>query len=246
MAFDETQNKVLPILEMQKLKEKDNVNTLSFRIYLFDVMYLNGEEMWLKTQRERRTVLDKLKKVRNVEVLPAEIVEGATPSPRPTVRWNKTTENEIVIDEKTLETLQKIRAGTLKLAALGPKFLGMINQSPRLKNKVRAILMGKSPSEAASGWRNSKKQRNFTNNKWTSSEPDQKQIYYDYSGHKNTIERLFKKSKEAGHEGLILKNAGAHYNGAARRNWVKFKYFSSERQETIDLVVMGGYKGKVG
>lgn len=62
---------------------------------------------------------------------------------------------------------------------------------------------------------------------------------------KTEIENLYKKAKENKNEGLILKSSEDPYEPNSRKHWLKLKYFSTDRKETLDLIVMGGYYGNV-
>ena len=61
----------------------------------------------------------------------------------------------------------------------------------------------------------------------------------------NKLTEIFEKSKANFAEGLVVKIDNEKYLPGSRLGWIKFKYLKLERNETLDLVIIGGYFGIV-
>ena len=75
--------------------------------------------------------------------------------------------------------------------------------------------------------------------------------YFIISQKEKNFEKIlyknFKNSKTNNNEGLLIKNISetSYYFPDKRKNWYKLKYFYKKENDSLDLIVIGGYFGKV-
>lgn len=143
-GFDYKKNQNLPFSTLQSLKESDNKDPGNLKIYIFDILFLDEEELCGKELRERREILASMKTTKEVTTIEGTILKR---------------EDDQVTEEH--------------------------------------------------------------------------------------IAALLNQAKKDHFEGLVIKSLNSYYLGGSRIGWYKIKYLSNDRKDSLDLIIIGGYFGKV-
>lgn len=72
-------------------------------------------------------------------------------------------------------------------------------------------------------------------------------INFDSSDRKTKLEDLYDEARNKRNEGLMIKewHKNAIYLPGTRKLWYKLKSFSDANLDTLDLILVGAYKGEV-